>query len=62
MNKQWKLIAKRKQKPNVHGNNHIIKEFRSDQTFNGEKTVKSRVSLFTNKQRLFINLSHDFIG
>ena len=72
MNKQWKLIAKSKQKRYVYANNHIIKAFKDEQTLMGrndrhnlisDETVKSRVSLFTNKQQcLFINLSHDFIG
>ena len=32
MNKQWKLIAKSKQKRYVHANNQIIKAFRDEQT------------------------------
>ena len=70
MNKQWKLIAKSKQKRYVDANNHIIKAFRDEQTLMGrndnlisDEVVKSRVSLFINKQLcLFTNLSHDFIG
>ena len=71
MNNQWKLIAKSKQKRYVHTNNHMIKAFRDEQTLTGrndrhklsDEVVKSRVSLFINKQQcLFTNLSHDFIG
>ena len=36
MNKQWKLIAKSKQKQYVHTNNHIIKAFRGEQTLMGK--------------------------
>ena len=32
MNKQWKLIAKSKQKRYVHTNIHTIKAFRDEQT------------------------------
>ena len=35
MNKQWKMIAKSKQKRYVHTNNHIIKAFRGEQTLMG---------------------------
>ena len=35
MNKQWKLIAQRKQKRYVHTNNHIIKAFRDEQPLLG---------------------------
>ena len=35
LNKQWKLIAKSKQKRYVHANNHIIKAFRGEQTLMG---------------------------
>ena len=35
MNKQWKLIAKSKQKQYVHANNPIIKAFRDEQTLMG---------------------------
>ena len=36
MNKQWKLIAKRKLKRYVHANNHLIKAFRGEQTLIGK--------------------------
>ena len=35
VNKQWKLIAKSKQKWYVYANNHIIKAFRDEQTLIG---------------------------
>ena len=44
MNKQWKLIAKSKQKRYVHANNHIIKAFTVDQTLMGEMIGKTLFS------------------
>ena len=71
MNKQWSLIAKKQAKRYVHAYNHIVKAFIGEQTLMGrndrlnlssDETVKSRVSLFINKQQcLFANLSHYFI-
>ena len=41
MNKQWKLIAKSKQKRYIHASNHIMKAFRDEQTVMGRKKGKT---------------------
>ena len=35
MNKQWKSVAKSKQKRHIYANNHIIKAFRGEPTLIG---------------------------